>query len=103
MRIRHPMSYGSEKKASARYFKVFGSKFYIKRMEQNLGKFDDRADEGIFLGYSIKSKAYKSYNKRLKKIVKSANVKINEMQIPPKGNDEIFLVYQEYIEVDEVE
>ena len=46
-----------------------GSKCYIKRTEENLGKFDDRADEGIFLGYSIKSKAYKCYNKRLRKIV----------------------------------
>jgi len=86
------------KKASARYFKVFGSKCYIKRMEKNLGKFDDRADEGIFLGYSIKSKAYKCYNKRLRKIVESADVKIDELRVPPKDNDKNFL---EYIEVDE--
>jgi len=58
------------KKESTRYFKVFGSKCYIKRMKENLSKFDDRADEGIFLGYSIKSKAYKCYNKRLRKILR---------------------------------
>ena len=40
-----------KKKASTRYFKVFGSKCYIKSIEENLGKFDDRADEGIFIGY----------------------------------------------------
>jgi len=45
------------KKASVRYFIVFGSKCYIKRIEENLGKFNDRADDGIFLGYSTKSKA----------------------------------------------
>ena len=88
------------KKASAKYFKVFGSKCYIKRTEENLGKFDDRADEGIFLGYSIKSKAYKCYNKRLRKIVESADVKIDELRVPPKDNDENF---PEYIEADEVE
>lgn len=31
------------------------------------------------------------------------NVKIDEMRVPPKGNDENFPIYQEYIEVDEVE
>ena len=82
-----------DKKASTRYFKVFGSKSYIRRMEENLGKFNYRADEGIFLGYSIKSKAYKCYNKRLRKIVESADVKIDELRVPPKDNDENFLEY----------
>ena len=40
------------RKATVKYFKVFGSICYIKRIDQNLGKIDDRADEGIFLGYS---------------------------------------------------
>jgi len=31
------------------------------------------------------------------------DVKNNEMRVPPKYNDKIFLVYQEYIEEDEVE
>ena len=88
------------KKVSARYFKFFGSKCYIKRIEVNPGKFNDRADQGIFLGYSIKSKAYKCYNKRLRKIVESAYVKIDEPRAPPKDNDDNFL---EYIEVDEEE
>ena len=35
-----------------KYFKVFGSKCYIKRDNEDLGKFDSRADEGIFLHYS---------------------------------------------------
>jgi hypothetical protein len=61
-----------------KYFKVFGSKCYIKRDEEDLGKFDSRVDEGIFLGYSSRSKAYRCYNKRLHKIVESANVKVDE-------------------------
>lgn len=83
------------KKASTRYFKVFRSKCYIKRIEKNIGKFDDREDEGIFFGYSIKSKVYKCYNKRLRKIVESADVKIDEIRVPLKDNDEIFFIYQE--------
>ena len=35
-----------------KYFKVFGSKCYIKRTDEKLGKFEPRADEGILLGYS---------------------------------------------------
>ena len=29
--------------------------------KENLGKFDPKADEGIFLGYSLSSKAYIEY------------------------------------------
>jgi hypothetical protein len=63
---------------SIKHFKIFGSKCYIKRNEDNLGKFDSREDEGIMLGYSSRSKGYKCYNKRLHKIVESIDVKVNE-------------------------
>ena len=36
------------RKATVKHFKVFGSKCYIKRIEQNVGKFDEKADEGTF-------------------------------------------------------
>ena len=42
-------------------FKVFGSKRYILKDTRN-GKFDAKSDEGIFLGYSTRSKAYKYLN-----------------------------------------
>jgi hypothetical protein len=61
-----------------KYFKFFGSKCYIKRDDKNLGKFYSRADEGIFLGYSSRSKAYICYNTTLHKIIESANVKFDE-------------------------
>ena len=60
------------------YFKVFGSKYHIKRNEENLGKFDSRTDEGMFLGYSFDSKTYRCYNLRLDEIVMSANVKVDD-------------------------
>lgn len=61
------------------HFKVFGSKCYIKNNDDNLGKFDARDDEGIFLGYSTKSKGYKCYNKILWKIV--SNIDVEGMRI----------------------
>ena len=49
------------KRATAKHFRVFGSKCYIKNIEEGLGKFEDRADEGVFLGYSTHIKAYKCF------------------------------------------
>ena len=49
--------------ASVKYFKVFGSNCYIKRNEDDLGKFDSRIDEGIFIGYSSTKREYRCYIK----------------------------------------
>jgi transposase InsO family protein len=64
--------------ASIKHFKVFGSKCYIKNNDENLGKYDDRDDEGIFLGYSTNSKGYRCYNKRLHKMVDCIDIKVDE-------------------------
>jgi len=64
----HELWYG--KTPTVKYFKIFGSKYYIKRTDENLGKFEPRAYEGILLGYSHHSKGYKCYNKRLGKLLK---------------------------------
>ena len=60
-----------------KYFRIFGSKCYIKR-DDDIGKFYARSDEGIFLGYSTRSKAYKCLNINTNKVVESANVRIDE-------------------------
>ena len=44
--------------ASIKHFKVFGSKCYLKKNDEHLGKYDDRVDEGIFLGYATNNKGY---------------------------------------------
>jgi transposase InsO family protein len=38
--------------ANVKHYRVFGRKCYIKRENNNIGKFDSRVDEGIFFGYS---------------------------------------------------
>ena len=45
--------------ASVKYFKVFGSKCYIKRDDDNLGKFEYITNEGIFIGYSSTKREYR--------------------------------------------
>ena len=58
-------------------FKVFGSKFYILKDNRN-GNLDAKSDEGIFLAYSTKRKAYICLNSNTNKVLESANVKVYE-------------------------
>jgi hypothetical protein len=64
--------------ASIKHFKVFGIKCYIKNNNENLGKYDGRADEGIFLGYATNSKGYRFFNKILHKLVDCIDLKVDE-------------------------
>ena len=61
-----------------KYFRVFGSKCYILKDRENLGKFDAKSDEGIFLGYSTTNRAYRVFNKRTKTVMESINIKIDD-------------------------
>ena len=50
---------------NVKYFKVFGRKCQILKDVRN-GKLDAKSEEGIFLGYSTRSKAYKCLNTNTK-------------------------------------
>ena len=82
------MSYG---KPNVKYFRIFGSICFILKDRENVGKFDSQSDEGIFLGYSSTSKAYRVYNKRDKKVMETMNVVIVESLDSnfEKGNKEL--------------
>lgn len=43
---------------NVKHFRVFGNKCYIKREDKKIEKFVSTLDEGIFVGYSQKRKAY---------------------------------------------
>ena len=66
------------RKPNVRYFIIFGSTCFILNDKENVGKFDSRSDEGIFLGYSSTSKTYMVYNKRTMKVMETVNVVIDE-------------------------
>jgi hypothetical protein len=70
--------------ASIKHFKVFGSKCYIKNNDEYIGKYDDQADEGIFLGYATNIKGYRCYNKILHKLVDCIDIKVDE-EIPVRN------------------
>ena len=75
MRVFFELWYGYEPNLS--YFKVFCTKCYSLK-ETRKGKFDVKGDEGIFLGYSCRSKAYKCLSLTTHKIIESAHVRIDE-------------------------
>ena len=66
------------RKPNVKYFRIFGSTYFILKDRENVGKFDTRSDERIFLGYSSTSKAYRVYNKRTTKVMETVNVVIDE-------------------------
>ena len=67
-----------KKKLKVKYFRIFGCKCYILNDRVNLGKFDAKSDEGIFLGYSTNSQEYRVYNKHTKTVMESINVVIDD-------------------------
>ena len=66
------------RKPNVKYFIIFGSTCFILKDKENVGKFDSQSDEGIFMGYSSTSKAYRVYNKRTMKVMETMNVVIDE-------------------------
>ncbi|XP_043699886.1 uncharacterized protein LOC122650548 [Telopea speciosissima] len=57
---------------------------FILNTKEKYGKFDEKSDEGIFLGYSFNSCAYRVFNKRSLVVEESINVKFDIS--PPKEN-----------------
>ena len=66
------------RKPNEKYFRIFGSTCFILMDRENVGKFNSRSDEGIFLGYSSTSKAYWVYNKKTMKVMETVNIIIDE-------------------------
>ena len=64
------------------YFHVFGGKCFILIEDEHLGKFEAEAREGIFLGYSVESKAYRVYVVDRKKVIESINVTFDDGKLP---------------------
>ncbi|KAJ9556912.1 hypothetical protein OSB04_011526, partial [Centaurea solstitialis] len=63
---------------NVKFFHVFGCRCYILNNRDNLGKFDRKADEGYFLGYSLTSKTFRVYNKRTKMVTETVYVTFDE-------------------------
>ena len=67
-----------KKNPSIKHLHIFGCTCYILNDRDHLGKFDPKADDGIFLGYSSVSKSFRVLNKRRQTIEETINVNFDE-------------------------
>nr|GEZ35464.1 hypothetical protein [Tanacetum cinerariifolium] len=67
------------RKPDISYLRVFGALCYPKNDREDIGKLGAKGDIGFFIGYSTDSCAYRVYNQRTKKIMKTMNVSFDEL------------------------
>src|SRR4030066_1139270 len=68
------------RKPSISYFHKFGCTCYILNNKHYLKKFSAKAQKGIFIGYSDRSKAYRVYNYETKMVEESIHVKFDDKE-----------------------
>ncbi|GKF27128.1 ribonuclease H-like domain-containing protein, partial [Tanacetum coccineum] len=68
------------------FMKPFGCPITILNTKDNLGKFDRKADEEFFVGYSVVSKAMIVFNKRTRIVEETLNIRFLENVPNVKGN-----------------
>ncbi|GJU51707.1 retrovirus-related pol polyprotein from transposon TNT 1-94 [Tanacetum coccineum] len=57
---------------------VFGCPIFINNHKVHLGKFDEKADDGYFLGYSLVSKAFRVFNTRRQETKETYHITFDE-------------------------
>jgi len=76
------------RKPNLSHLRVFGRKcFVLNNGKDKLGKFDAKADDSIFLGYSSNSKTYRIFNKRTLTVEESIHVAFHETPPQEVGKD----------------
>ncbi|GJW60401.1 retrovirus-related pol polyprotein from transposon TNT 1-94 [Tanacetum coccineum] len=60
------------------YFYVFGCPVHIHNHKDHLGKFNEKADDGFFLGYSPVAKAFRVFNIRRQEMEETYHVTFSE-------------------------
>ncbi|GKE42334.1 retrovirus-related pol polyprotein from transposon TNT 1-94, partial [Tanacetum coccineum] len=74
-----PYELMQDKKPDLSFLHVFGSLCYPTNDHEDLGKFDAKADIGIFVGYAPAKKAFRIYNRRTWIISKTIHVTFDEL------------------------
>lgn len=68
------------RKPTVSYFHQFGCTCYILNNKHYLKKFDSKAQKGIFIGYSEKSKSYRVYNSDTNQVEESVHVNFDDKE-----------------------
>ncbi|GKA51842.1 putative reverse transcriptase domain-containing protein [Tanacetum coccineum] len=67
-----------ERSSNISYFHVFGCHVHIYNHRDHLGKFNEKSDDGLFLGYSPVAKAFRVFNIRRQEIKETYHVTFSE-------------------------
>ncbi|GKC87675.1 retrovirus-related pol polyprotein from transposon TNT 1-94, partial [Tanacetum coccineum] len=67
-----------ERSPDISYFHIFGCPVHIHNHIDHLGKFDEKTDDGFFLGYSPLAKAFRVFNIRRQEIEENYHVTFSE-------------------------
>nr|GEY86823.1 hypothetical protein [Tanacetum cinerariifolium] len=81
-----PYELFNDKTPAKGFLKTFGCHVMILNTLDNLGKFEEKGDEGYFLGYSMSSKAFRVFNKRTKKVEENLHIEFLESKAIKKGS-----------------
>nr|GEV29233.1 hypothetical protein [Tanacetum cinerariifolium] len=60
------------------FMKPFGCLVTIRNTLDHLGKFDGKADEGLFVGYSMNSKSFRVFNSRKRIVEENLHIRFSE-------------------------
>ncbi|GKA24131.1 putative ribonuclease H-like domain-containing protein [Tanacetum coccineum] len=74
------------RKPALSFMRPFGCPVTILNTIDNLGKFDGKADEGFFVGYSTNSKAFRVFNSRNRIVEENMHVQFSENTSNIAGN-----------------
>ncbi|GKE64163.1 ribonuclease H-like domain-containing protein, partial [Tanacetum coccineum] len=66
------------RKPTLSFMRPFGCPITILNTIDHLGKFDGKADEGFFIGYSTNSKAFRVFNSRTRIVEENLHVQFSE-------------------------
>ncbi|GKC86735.1 retrovirus-related pol polyprotein from transposon TNT 1-94 [Tanacetum coccineum] len=66
------------RKPALSFMRSFGCPVTILKTIDHLGKFDGKADEGFFVGYSTNSKAFRVFNSRTRIVEENLHVQFSE-------------------------
>ncbi|GJX54130.1 putative ribonuclease H-like domain-containing protein [Tanacetum coccineum] len=74
------------------YIRPFGCHVTILNTIDHLGKFEEKADEGFLVGYSLNSKAFRVYNLETKRVEENLHIKFleNKPNVTGKGPTWLF-------------
>ncbi|GJW23927.1 putative ribonuclease H-like domain-containing protein [Tanacetum coccineum] len=79
------------------YIRPFGCHVTILNTIDQLGKFEEKADEGFLVGYSLNSKAFRVYNLDTKRVEENLHVNFLENKLNVAGKGPTWLFDLDYL------